>query len=137
MARQSYIYGYSWLDKLISAYTFSSAAGNYDYSSKRGGVHEYFHALGEDFLKFPSETVEEYTEADGRIPYFWNHIEQGNTRIQGIGMVREDSDEGDNIKRIQRNGIEYKSKILTGVGIADEDNLLGIVYLPMTDRLNT
>lgn len=128
MERKSYVYGYSWLDHYIHTYTFSSAVVNYSYSSKVGGVHEYFHALGEDFLKFPN---------DGRIPYFWNHVEQGNTRIQGIGMLRANSDQGDNIKRIQRNGVEYKSKILTGVGIADEANLLGIVYLPMTDRLNT
>jgi hypothetical protein len=50
-------------------------------------------------------------------------------------MFRKTVDIGDNIKRIQRNGQEYKSKILTGVGIADEADLLGIAYLPMTNRL--
>jgi hypothetical protein len=52
-------------------------------------------------------------------------------------MFRHTTETDDNIKRIQRNGQEYKSKILTGVGITDEANFLGIAYLPMTDRLNT
>lgn len=132
MDRISYIFGYSADDKQICTYTYNSAVGNFPYWCHVNAVNEYFHALGEDIQSFTGEH-----DDDQRLPYFWNHIEQGNTRIQGFGMFRHTTETDDNIKRIQRNGQEYKSKILTGVGIADEANLLGIAYLPMTNRLNT
>ncbi|MFA5324360.1 MAG: hypothetical protein WC373_16915 [Smithella sp.] len=130
MDRISYIFGYSADDKQIYTYTYSSAVGNFPYWRHVNAANELFHALGEDIQSFIGEH-----DDDQRLPYFWNHIEQGNTRLQGFGMFRRTVDNGDNIKRIQRNGQEYKSKILTGVGIADEADLLGIAYLPMTNRL--
>jgi hypothetical protein len=93
----------------------------------------YYHALGESF---------QITLGDSnmRHPYMWTHIEAENTFIQGVLGYRPATDEGDNIRILKRNSMDYKSSVLTAVGgkegsVVDEQNFIGVAYLPMTDRI--
>jgi hypothetical protein len=77
-----------------------------------------------------------------RYAYQWSHLEDSNTRIQSVLLMRFDSDNGTNIRLVRRNGIDCKDKILTALSTKEgkainSADLLGIAFLPMTDRLNT
>jgi hypothetical protein len=67
-------------------------------------------------------------------PYRWSHIENGNIRIQSFQLIR-DPGAGDNLKRMYKNGVSYLSSVISAVGTT-EANLLGLVFIPGTDRLN-
>jgi hypothetical protein len=77
-----------------------------------------------------------------RYAYQWSHIEDHSTKMQSVLLMRFDSDNGTNIRLVRRNGIDCKDKILTALSTKEgkainSADLLGIAYLPMTDRLNT
>lgn len=73
---------------------------------------------------------------DYYLPYMWNHlnITNDNMFFQGALFDRY-TDVGDNIHKMYKNGITCKEEIAAVVGV-DSDNLLGVVFLPSTDRLN-
>lgn len=89
------------------------------------------------------DVYESIVEAPSRrYAYQWSHIEDRSTRIQSVLLMRFDSDNGTNIRLVRRNGIDCKDKILTALSTKEgktinSADLLGIAYLPMTDRLNT
>ena len=69
-------------------------------------------------------------------PYHWTHLEISNaTLAQGL-LFNRTPDAGDNLKRAYINGVSWLSAMAAAVGTA-ETNILGIAYIPCTDRLNT
>ena len=69
-------------------------------------------------------------------PYPWTHLEVSDAIfVQGLLFVRP-TDGGDNLKRSYMNEVLWLNVMATAVG-ATEENLLGIAYIPGTDRLNT
>jgi hypothetical protein len=129
MDRFAYIFDGGLFNKVINTVTFSSTVGNYAYWKNSGAVNESFNGLGEEI---PTDIINN----DGRNAYFWNHIEDKNIRVQGFFMVRSTMNIDDNIYRISRNGISYIDTIQAGVGVPDVNKLIGVVFWPMTDRLN-
>lgn len=98
----------------------------------------FFHTLNTDIDGYIGNPT---IDADLRRPAMWMHIEAGNSLIQGVVMYRLTMDNNDNIRIIKRNGVDFKSDILTALSekegeIITENNLIGVAYLPMTDRLN-
>lgn len=84
--------------------------------------------------------AEDPDNPDYRFPHLWAHIEDGNTRIQGVVLYRQTNDKGDNVRIIQQNGIDILTRILAALNakegeIIDEQNLIGVAQLPMTERL--
>lgn len=108
--------------------------GQIPYFSEPNQTTEAFTCLGETHLT-------DYAESDYLFPRMWTHIENGNTRIQGVTMYRKDSDEGDNVRILKRNMVDYKADILSAISAAegsniDEEHFIGVAWLPLTDRLN-
>jgi hypothetical protein len=69
-------------------------------------------------------------------PYHWMHLEvSGSVFAQGL-LFNRATNAGDNLKRAYVNGVSWMDKVATAVGTA-ETNILGIAYIPCTDRLNT
>jgi len=67
------------------------------------------------------------------------NIEAENTLIQSITIVEFEIVYGSIItKRLARNGMEYESKILSALTASEGtsiEELLGVVYLPLADRI--
>lgn len=109
--------------------TFSTAFHNYS----------YWHAIqeGEDvnwsFIGLGLTTP----IIDTRYPFFWTHIEDKNTRYQAYNILRKGTNAGDNVYRFVRNGVDYSDKIKTALTLASNEDIVGVIQLPMTDRLNT
>jgi len=109
--------------------TFSTAFHNYSYwkaIQESGVTNWYFNGLG-------LETLITGT----RYPFFWTHIEDKNTRYQGYNILRKGVNAGDNIYRFVRNGADYSDKIKAALTLASNEDIVGVIQLPMTDRLNT
>ncbi len=74
-------------------------------------------------------------EYDGLYVWNWAHLEVSDTElIQGI-YCRRDTDAGDNFGMVFKNGVSWLDDVAFVVGIA-ASNILGILYIPETDRLN-
>ena len=87
------------------------------------------------------QTIVTGADSDYPQPYMWMHIEDGNTRIQGVVLYRQNSD-SDNVRIIQRNGVDFKASILAAISAEEgtainEENLIGVAWLPLADRLNS
>lgn len=109
--------------------TFSTAFHNYSYwqAIQEGeDVNWSFIGLG---LTTPI--------IDTRYPFFWTHIEDKNTRYQAYNILRKGVNAGDNVYRFVRNGVDYIDKIKTALTLASNEDIVGVIQLPMTDRLNT
>lgn len=123
---------YNSTDKIIPhPVTFSTEFGNFSYWQGPNGDSYNFIGLG--------LTTKIMTEYPGhlRYPYFWTHIEDHNTRLQGYNILRIGTYAGDNVYRLCRNGVSYLSIIKSALGVAEDKDIVGVVYFPMTDRLNT
>ena len=109
--------------------TFSTVFHNYSYwkAIKEGeNVQWYFNGLG----------LETHI-TDTRYPFFWTHIEDKNTRYQAYNILRYGTNAGDNVYRFTRNGVDYIDKIKTALTLASNEDIVGVIQLPMADRLNT
>ena len=109
--------------------TFSTAFHNYSYwkAIEEGeNVQWYFNGLG----------LETHI-TDTRYPFFWTHIEDKNTRYQAYNILRYGTNAGDNVYRFTRNGVDYIDKIKTALTLASNEDIVGVIQLPMADRLNT
>jgi hypothetical protein len=116
--------------------TFSTSFHNFSY-------YEPIGVRGYDDVDFPAyyfrglglSTI--ITSTDMRYPFFWTHIEDKNTRYQAYNILRYGTNAGDNIYRFVRNGVDYIDKIKTALTLASNEDIVGVIQLPMTDRLNT
>lgn len=84
--------------------------------------------------------AEDPDNPDYRFPHLWAHIEDGNTRIQGVALYRQQTNLSDNVRIMQRNGVDILASILAALSAKEsetieEQNLIGVAQLPMTDRL--
>ena len=71
----------------------------------------------------------------GYYPYMWNHLEISTDKFfQGLLLNRQVS-AGDDLKRMYNNGVSCLSDVVAGLSTT-EGNLLGLVCIPRTDRLN-
>jgi hypothetical protein len=120
---------------LPSPVTFSTFFGNFSYWESFAATEAdpvffpaYFHGLGLTTLIPASGT---------RYPFFWTHIEDKNTRYQAYNILRKGTNSGDNVYRFVRNGVDYIDKIKTALTLASNEDIVGVIQLPMTDRLNT
>ena len=120
---------------LPSPVTFSTSFGNFSYWESFATTEEdpgffpaYFHGLGLTTLIPASGT---------RYPFFWTHIEDKNTRYQAYNILRYGTNSGDNVYRFTRNGVDYIDKIKTALTLASNEDIVGVIQLPMADRLNT
>lgn len=121
-----------WPVTFANSWAADNAIGSNSYWAKWWELQE-FTALG--------QTIITGTDSDYPQPYMWMHIEDGNTRIQGVVLYRQNSD-SDNVRIIQRNGVDFKASILAAIGakegtVISEDNLVGVAWLPCADRLNS
>jgi hypothetical protein len=119
--------------RLPSPVTFSTFFGNFSYWESLAEKDlvfypAYFHGLGLTTLIPASGT---------RYPFFWTHIEDKNTRYQAYNILRYGTNAGDNIYRFVRNGVDYSDKIKAALTLASNEDIVGVIQLPMTDRLNT
>ena len=109
--------------------TFSTAFHNYAYwkvITEGEDTNWYFNGLG----------LETYITGT-RYPFFWTHIEDKNTRYQAYNILRYGANSGDNVYRFTRNGVDYIDKIKTALTLASNEDIVGVIQLPMADRLNT
>jgi hypothetical protein len=126
-----------------SPVTFSTFFGNFSYwesfaatEADRVFFPAYFHGLGLTTLILADVITPDGYRAT-RSPFFWTHIEDKNTRYQGYNILRKGVNAGDNVYRFVRNGVDYIDKIKTALTLASNEDIVGVIQLPMTDRLNT
>lgn len=106
--------------------TFSSSFNNFTYAESANEL--YLNGLG---------IITDVTDLFQLRPKFWTHIEDKNTRYQAYNILRYGTNSGDNVYRFTRNGVDYSDKIKTALTLASNEDIVGVIQLPMADRLNT
>lgn len=108
--------------------TFSSSFNNFTYAESVNESSLYLNGLG---------IITDVTDLSQLRPKFWTHIEDKNTRYQAYNILRYGTNSGDNVYRFTRNGVDYSDKIKTALTLASNEDIVGVIQLPMADRLNT
>jgi predicted transglutaminase-like cysteine proteinase len=121
---QSFYYFLELLNPLIYPRGYIRGVSDFD---------AYYYIYGDEITYYTEDPIPADYDAMRAAP--WAHIEIDESAIfRGIQLMR-DVDVGDNIRRMYKNGASCVSAIAAAVSCS-ESNILGLVYIPQTDRLN-